>query len=179
MGRATGSTRVLSAVLVLTLAAFGSIAKSTKPAVVNPLQSQSRFEQAIRDRSSSPFFILLTIVDDRTGVAREACITANLFLGAIHREYGLAYDMASQKRVTEIALSKPDHVFHFSKQEALDNLPSYSEEELVSARKTLDGLDENQVLSTYFQNKAVGCALVERGLSAREGDRGGEIRGMR
>jgi len=171
--------RIFAAIPVLMFAVFGSIAKSAEPEVVRQLQSQTRFEQAIRDRSTSPFFILFTIVDDRTGMARESCATANLFLGAIHREYGLAYDKDSLSKATEIALSKPDHVFHFSKQEALDNLSGYSEEALASARKTLDGLNENQIVGSFFQNKAIGCALAERGLSAREGDRGGEIRGFR
>jgi hypothetical protein len=181
MGRAViAPIQTLLAAAAWSFSVFGNLAASGEPQTgTKPVQSQRQFEEAIRDQLNSPFFVVVTIVDDRTGLARNTCITANLFRGAIHREYGLAYDRASLEKVTEIALSSPDHVFHFSKQEALDNLPHYSDEELASARKTIEGLDENQLAGPFFRNKAVGCALVERGLSARMGDRGGEIRGFR
>jgi hypothetical protein len=146
------------------------------PGAAQPFQSQERFEEAIRDNSTSPFFILYTAVDDRTGEARKRCGTANLFRGAIHREYSLPYDKASQAKVTEIVLSSPDHVFHFTKQEALDNIPvRYSQEAIISARKMLAELNEDPILRTFGHNEAVGCALVERGQSARMGDRPSNI----
>jgi hypothetical protein len=156
---------------------LASIAKSAEPPdATRPLQSQQRFEQAIRYTSTAPFFVLITVVDDRTGVARAVCTTANLFLGAIHREYGLSFDTASITKAIEIALASPDHVFHFSKREVLDHIASYSEEAIASARKTLDGWSEQRILATpYFFDPAMGCAITERGLSARMGDRAAVI----
>jgi hypothetical protein len=69
---------------------------------------------------------LLTIVDDRTGEAHAECTLAHLLLGAIHKEYDLASEPASIEKATQIALGNKTHVFHFSKQAALDNLQEYS-----------------------------------------------------
>jgi hypothetical protein len=51
-------------------------------------------------------------------------MAANLLIGAIDREYGLDYGVVSIEKATAIALQTSPRVFHFSKQVAIDNLPT-------------------------------------------------------
>jgi len=74
------SFRSFLVVLSLTLMAGTSAA--------DPRQSQAAFEAAIRDRSTSPYIVLITVVDDRTGQTGTGCSGANLLLGAIYIEGG-------------------------------------------------------------------------------------------
>ncbi len=111
------------------------------------VQSQADFETAMRDNSTAPYYVLVTIVDDRNGQSDTRCVPSNGFKGAIHREYGLGYDRDGQNRALEIALSHPDHVFHFSKPEALNNMHP----DIAKASQA--------------------CAIIARGGRARLGDR--------
>jgi hypothetical protein len=101
----------------------------TGKSVAGPIQSQSDFEIAVRDNSTSPYIVLLTVVDDRTGQSRTGCTEANFLLGAIILErlngYGKknSENMVKNQRARQIALENTSHVFHFSKQAAIDNLP--------------------------------------------------------
>jgi hypothetical protein len=114
--------RVLAAVAIalvswvvlaaLTGALFQFVVREGQP------QPQDKFEAAIRNRSTSPSVILLTVVDDRTGRAQTGCAMAPFLLGAIERETGIT----SQKELEEIALANTAHVFSFKKQEAIDNI---------------------------------------------------------
>ncbi len=51
-------------------------------------QDQEHYRQALSDHSTSPYFVLVTIKDDRTGTAFTGCINANFLKGAIFRELG-------------------------------------------------------------------------------------------
>jgi TonB family protein len=103
---------VTLATIVSGVIAGGAVEDSTQPT-----QKQSQFEWAIRLQSSSPGFIMLTVVDDRTKHATTGCTIAPSLLGAIMREHNLSGDAAIR-----IALSNYDHVYHFSTQAALDNI---------------------------------------------------------
>lgn len=133
---------------------FPSAAFSEKPATA-ALQAQPAFEMAIRDESSSPFIILLTVVDDRTGEARTGCTNANFLLGAIYLEKWGSFDrtttpetLARHEEVEKIAIENRSHIFHFSSQAALDNIPF---------------------------RYASACAEVARGRTARIAHRTGQI----
>jgi hypothetical protein len=82
------------------------------------IQPQDKFETAIRNTSTSPSVILLTVVDDRTGQARSGCALAPFLLGAITRETGVSVDKS-----INVALTNPAHEFHFSRPDALANIP--------------------------------------------------------
>jgi hypothetical protein len=82
------------------------------------MQPQDKFETAIRNASTTPSVILLTVVDDRTGQARTGCAPAPLLLGAIARETGAARDKS-----IDVALANSAHEFHFSRPDALANIP--------------------------------------------------------
>jgi hypothetical protein len=66
--------------------------------------------------------VLITVVDGNTGQASTGCTLAPFLLGAIHREYGFAYDMDSIAKAVDIALHSPDHRYVFKKPEALANV---------------------------------------------------------
>jgi hypothetical protein len=108
-------------------------------------QPQDKFEAAIRNESSSPSVILLTVVDDRTGQARTGCAMAPFLLGALQRETGAT----TQKELEGIALANHAHLFHFKKQAALDNIP--------------------------FVEFSRVCAAVRQGHSVLMRDRGGDF----
>ena len=119
-------------------------------------QSQAAFETAIRDKSTSPYIVLVTVVDDRTGQASTGCNGANLLLGAIYLEKWGGFDSkvtpetnSRLEEVEKIALENASHVFHFSNRAALDNVLPFRYPEA--------------------------CAAIERGSRARIGDRGGQI----
>ena len=119
-------------------------------------QSQAAFETAIRDDSSSPYVVLMTVVDDRTGQASTGCNTANLLRGAIYIE---KFGSIESKVTTEthsrlevvktLAAENTSHVFHFSHPAALPN-----------------------VLPFRYPDA---CAAIERGTSARIQDLTGKV----
>ena len=115
----TKAARVGTVLLLLCILSSAAIHAAAEPAA---LQAQAQFEAAIHNRSTSPNLILLTVVDDRTGESWVGCTLAPLLLGAILKENGAQQGPASVQAATQIALSNASHVFHFSKQSALDNL---------------------------------------------------------
>jgi hypothetical protein len=120
-------------------------------AETEPFQSQAHFRVAIRDGSTSPHFILLTVVDDRTGKATTGCTLAPFLVGAIERERDGWNDWRGEE-AKRIALTNESHVFHFTKQSALDNLP----------------LDQDARCRQA-------CIAIKSGQSARMGDRVGNL----
>jgi hypothetical protein len=106
--------------------------------------AQDKFEATIRDTSTSPFVILSTAVDDRTGQAKTGCAMAPFLLGGIRRETGVSPDEA-----IDAALANRFHVFHFTKQDAIGNIP------FISSPRV--------------------CAAVGNGLSVRMRDRSGDF----
>jgi hypothetical protein len=91
------------------------------------VQPQANFEKAIRNRSTMTYAVFATVVNDRTGEIRTECMAANLLIGAIDREYGLDYGVVSIEKATAIALQTSSRVFRFSKQAAIDNLPTFGD----------------------------------------------------
>ena len=156
-----------------------------------PIQSQASFEAAVRNHSTAPPYVLITVVDEKAGKVRSGCTTVNAFMGAIHMEYGLGYDPAGEARATDIALTSQDHVFKFKNRRALENIAfAYSGAVLNEIRGKLSGLSEQQLrdgiatsgsLHELYQGKrpwqvhdayrdALACVLIERGLSPGMGD---------
>jgi hypothetical protein len=171
---------------------FVSALAMLNAADVGPIQSQRSFEAAIRNHSTAPSYVMITVVDDATGEARTACTTANFLLGAIHREHDLGYDGDSLAMAERLALENTAHVFHFSKRSALENIPiQYSQQDIETVREKLAGLSAEQLrdgfssygyLHAIYRSKphkqhvayrdATACVLIERGLSPGMGDIG-------
>ena len=125
-------------------------------AAADPRQSQAAFETAIRDHSTSPYIVLITVVDDRTGQTSTGCSGANLLLGAIYIEQWGRIDgtatpevRARLAEVERIAVENTGHVFHFSNERALANVLPFRYPEA--------------------------CAEIAKGRRARIGDRSGGV----
>ena len=119
------------------------------------IQSQRDFEAALADESTSPSFVLVTIVDGRSGEERTGCILAPFLLGAIHLERHLPYSRAAMDEGRRIAEAQTDHRFVFRDPAALHN---------VSFARLGAG------------NEAA-CRLIRAGRQAYMADITGEIRG--
>lgn len=152
-------------------------------------QSRLSYEAALRVIFSSPAYVLVRVVDDNTGQSKKICTTANFLLGAIHLEHGLGYSSGDISKGVEIALASPDHTFRFHKQAALANIPlRYSDDDLAAARMLLaprstDELKiefsslfrESRLPTDGYKKDAIACALLERGLSPKLSDIGGQV----
>jgi hypothetical protein len=152
-------------------------------------QSRASYEAAFRVISTSPSYVLITLVDARTGQSTRVCTVANFLLGAIDREYELGHDAAAYAKGVEIALQARDHVFRFERQAALDNIPvRYSGAELQAARGFLAPLSTDELkekFSSLYANRrldttgyardAIACVLIERGLSPKQADISGQV----
>lgn len=153
------------------------------------MQSRESYEAAFREISSSPAWVLISIIDNETGEARPVCATANLVLGAIHLEYGLGYSAGEWQKGVEIALKAEDHAFRFRQPAALANIPvRYSETELAAARAFLAPFSQDELKSKFaslypqsrldtrgYSRDAIACALIKRGLSPRTADITGQV----
>jgi hypothetical protein len=144
------------------------------------------FRDALANISTSPDYVLIKVKSPEGQDERTVCTTANLFLGAIHLEYGLGYTEADQKRAFDIALHQPDRLFTFRKKEAIDNLADHeTPEALADVRKQFAGKKDSDLFSRDFINSltskpsnashnayrdAVAHALLERGIGCRMGD---------
>lgn len=160
-----------------------------------PIQSQASFAAAVRNHSTAPSYVLITIVDDTTHRERSTCTTSNLLLGAIHLEHGLAYDKRGEEEAERLTLSNRDHLFHFSKPKALANIPfSFSEADRKAIRARLAPLSIDELRSGFSGSgelhsiyrvtprekhqayrDATACVLIERGLSPGQGDRSDQL----
>ena len=152
-----------------------------------PQQSAESFAAAFHDRSSSPVYVLITVVDDTTGQARTGCTEANFVLGAIQREYGFGSDAAADTNERNMALANTSHVFHFSKPEALANVAfRYSPHDMEVARQLIQPLNDEQLREGFTDRGALqtssaatedarACALIERGLRVRMADVTGKL----
>jgi hypothetical protein len=114
------SHRVIAAVSICLASSviLAALTAALYQVVVRQEQPQDRFERAIRNRSTAPSVILLTVVDDRNGQAQTGCAMAPFLLGAIQRETGIT----SEKELEDVALANTTRVFHFKKQDAIDNI---------------------------------------------------------
>ncbi|HEY9009472.1 MAG TPA: hypothetical protein VIN06_00495 [Devosia sp.] len=151
-----------------------------------PRQSDASFAAAIRNQSTAPSYVLITEIDGNTGKSRQACVTANLLMGAIYRENELADDAEGRMTALHIALTTPDHVFTFTRRDALENIPhAYSDDQLSEVRAALKSLSTAQLLDAARRETALNsinamphearrdataCVLIERGLSPGMGD---------
>lgn len=166
-------------------------AAATSASAAEPVQSRASYETAIHNRTTSPGYVMITIVDANTKVERTTCTTANLLAGALHLETGLASNAEGQRQATELAISNAEHRFEFSSEAALRNIPiAFSPEELEQVRARFARLSTEELRAQFgakpwgalrnaFPDRhyrgAVACVLIERGLSPYMGDRTGAV----
>lgn len=153
-------------------------------------QDQAHYRGAVANQSTSPFYVHITIKDDRDGSSATGCVGANFLVGAIFSELGgdaapRETQIALLRKAHEIALNSTDHEFHFANSAALANVRlEYTEGDLTQAEAAvksigLNGLTPNtpeyQTLGRLQWSAALACAIIEKGWSARRADITGQI----
>jgi hypothetical protein len=128
-----------------------SPAAAERPARVEH-QLQRQFEAALENDSSSPSFILITVVDGRTGETRTGCTLAPFLVEAIILERGLGHSPESRARAKAVARQNSEHRFTFSTPAALRNVPFGPDQKSEEA-----------------------CRVLRQGFSARLADRTGQV----
>jgi hypothetical protein len=169
------------AIAVLCLAALAARADD-----VHVVQDQTHYEAAVRDMSTAPYFILVTIADDGAKKSWTGCTLPRFVESALDAEHGSANDDAAVARGQQAMLDARDHVFHFANPKALASIPmdAYAPSDLERARAYLHAHGTAALLSSDWDkidaaNKlnrtALACAIIEKGLAARMSDGTGEV----
>jgi len=153
-----------------------------------PLQSAKSFEQAIRDHSTAQPYVLITVVEEKSGKAQTGCTKGAFLVGAIATEHNLTRDKAGFDLAESVALAVPSHVYHFYNRAALENVSlRYSPSDAEAARKQIRALADEQLREGFKVGgtlqpegsigvrDAMACALIERGYSVRMGDRTADL----
>lgn len=153
----------------------------------NSAQESKNFESALRNDSTSPSYVMISVIDAKATSMRTVCTFANALLGAIHREYDLPDELQGRSKAVEIALSNPTRVFRFTKQQAINNIPvTYSVADLDAARAAFSPLSDielEKMFSSLYSRRpaaklsrdATACVLIERGFSPRMADRSAQL----
>ena len=158
----------------------------------DPLQENSAFSKAIKDQSSSPYFIKIQVLDSTANRRFTTCVTSNLFQGALHIEQSLPYGDGGTSAVERFAISNQKNVFTFGSPAALQNMPwPPTAAELSEARDLAANLSGEALISSaeggelrdYYTGSlryrermaAVACALIDRGLAPRLADMTGSL----
>lgn len=150
-----------------------------------PQQTPASFAAAILNDSTSPSYVLFTVVDATTESAHLTCTLAPLLRGAVHIEYALPYDAVGRAKEAEIVFANTEHVFRFNTPAALANIPiAYPQEAIARTRSAWATVSTTalQYMYSWHTNRpsakdhtAEICALLERGLSPAMQDRTGAL----
>ncbi|MBX9723283.1 MAG: hypothetical protein K2X81_17905 [Candidatus Obscuribacterales bacterium] len=104
----------------------------------------------ITNNSGNSGYVLITVVNDKTGKSKSVCTQAAFLLGAIHMQHGLPYTAEGKKRALEIALTAKDHEFHFSNDNALKNSEAgYDQQTLSQVRLELGSLSRTDLIKRF------------------------------
>ncbi len=144
MGWRLGS---VAAIGVLLFTQSTASAADARPDVV---QSQHDYEAALSVISSSPYFVLITVVDDTGGITRSGCVEGPNLIDAIMVEH----DFKSFRDAAAFAIAAPGHTFRFRSGEALRRLG----------------------FASLKLGNAYACSIIRGGGSALRVDRTNEIR---
>ncbi len=129
-------------------------------------QSATNFAKAITNLSTSPYYVLITVVNDKTGMRRTICTVAPFLLGAIQHQYHIlplrtkhgdqqAEALAWERKLEAAALASKDHVYHFSNPKALKNLQvRYTQQELAQIHAQLSSLSTSEIIAGLSQQSS-------------------------
>ena len=111
--------------------------------------SAVQFESALRNISTAPNYILITVVNGNTGYQATACMEAEFLLTALNIEHNLKWAEA-----VAFALAQPDRTFKFSDTNALKRVErAYSDQILQEARDCLAKMTVDEInAATFDQN---------------------------
>lgn len=137
--------RALGQFVLILLAPLAAMAQSG--------YTDDMYRRGLANESTAPLFVLVTLVDTKSGSERVACVDAQFLLGAIHIEHRLSYDDAGSSKAMTIALNQSGRRFSFKSAKARANVqPTYGAEIADSMRKKLTGKSDAQLregLETY------------------------------
>jgi hypothetical protein len=86
-------------------------------------QSQAAFETAIRDKSTSPYVVLVTVVDDRTGQVSAGCNSAQRLLSAIQLDEWGSVDGVKLAEAKDCAGEHVSRIPFFQRSHARNHPP--------------------------------------------------------
>jgi hypothetical protein len=168
------------------------IRAATLMASENGNYSYALFARAIKEESTSPMFVLITLHDPATGTNRRISTAAPFLLGAIHTEHDIPYTDAGEKQAKQLALRNWNNVWMFAKSTALENVrPSYTSSDLTRMRERVAALNSSNLKAQLHllssevpgMNRAhkrslvdaAAHALLERGILVGQADRTGDL----
>ena len=139
MKYALAATAILSMLIPL-------VARATEPPKG---LSDGQFESALRNISTAPNYILITVANGNTGYQTTSCMEAEFLLAALNIEHNLKWDEA-----VAFALAQPDRTFMFSDTNALARVErAYSDQILQEARDFLARMTVDEInAATFDQN---------------------------
>ena len=155
-------------------------------------QASDVFAKAIANSSTSPSYVLITVINDKTGSRQTLCTVAPFLLGAIGDQYHIPFTDGGMRKIKAIALASKDRTYHFSQERALNNLrPNYTPQVLAQVRSRLKsvstpdlikGLQGSMRNHVYTRSKfwwcnrdALAYVLLERGLQPVQDDITGSL----
>jgi hypothetical protein len=158
-------------------------AGSAQAAQTPPLQSQAQWEAAVRNETTNPSYVLVSIVNDHTKDKQTGCTLADFVKGALFHEMGLASNPASFEKVRQRMIASKDHVFHFSDMVSLSNVTfHYTPADLARARAAVADYQAaiqsghpGKISDELMHSDALACALVEQGYQVTNQDQTGLI----
>ncbi|MFC6032878.1 hypothetical protein ACFPZM_17245 [Pseudoduganella danionis] len=176
--------------LLLAALAFSAVAHSAETLPLQ--QSHADYIKAIKDVSTSPYYVQVLLAFGPDQTARPYCVRAPFLQGALAREVGQEINRETWKTVQKLALENTERVFLFTKAEAISNLAldrytpddldrarallaPYSAAELKEAFTTRTLREARRFNTAGYQRDAIACALLERGLTPRSADITGAI----
>lgn len=112
--------------------------------------SDAQFERALRNRSTSMPFVLVTVVNGNTGARQDVCVRAEEVVSAIQTERGLGEEDA-----IVFALAQSDRTFKFSNEDVLKRMVrEYSDQTLQEARSFLAKMTNEEVEAGTHDQKS-------------------------
>ena len=112
--------------------------------------SAVQFESALRNISTGPNYILITVVNGNTGQQESVCIEAEALLTALYLEHNLKLAEA-----TAFALAQPAWIFTFSNTNALGFVVrAYSAQILQEARDFLAEMSVDEINIATLDQKS-------------------------
>jgi hypothetical protein len=148
------------------------------------------FAKAIENESTAPNYVLIRVINDKTKEMVITCTEAPFLIGAIHMERQIPYDEPGSRKAKELALTRKDRTFRFSRDDALKNIGRHYDETILAemrvALKPFSDVDirngfrgDGRALDKLYIDRpgrqysayrdAIAHVLLERGLLPRRG----------
>jgi hypothetical protein len=154
------------------------------------------FKKAVLDKSTEPYFVLITVINDSTNSNSLITTEAPFLLGAIHIEHSIPYSENGSAEVERLALAASNRIFRFKKPNALKNIGHFyndqilgeikkkigdlSREELISqvadSKSALHKIYQERTKITYIPYRnAIAHILLENGIAVRRNSKSGNL----